>query len=155
MNAEHVNAFLVPSVQVIRKMARVDVRLGKVSRIRALRLGDNLSIVIGLQGPLSGSVILTAPPEVARRLTSRIAREDLDGDGDVRTILAEVANTIVGNATGNLYELGVREGITPPTVVTGQDVELGSGGAVETVRVALETDVGQVLMIVSLTREDP
>lgn len=157
MNAEHVNAFLVPSVEVIRKMAELDVRLGKVTRLESIELDDNASVVIGLQGRLSGSVILAASRDVARALARRIAREELDGDEEATThaILAELANTIVGNATGHLYEMGIRGGITPPTVVTGPAVRLGHDAGVETVRVALETDVGQVLVIVSLIREGP
>jgi CheY-specific phosphatase CheX len=157
MKAEHVNAFLVPSIQVLKKMARVDVKLGRIDRLEEVEMDDNLSIVIGLQGRLSGSVILTARRGVAYALAGRIAGEEF-GDADevdVRAILAEVANTIVGNATGHLYEIGVKQGITPPTVVTGPQVYFDFGPGVESARVPLETDMGGVEMIVSLTRETP
>lgn len=157
MRAEYVNAFLVPSVRVLRKMARIEVKLGRVTRLGAGRVGDNLSIIIGLQGRLSGSVVLTAAREVAWSLAERILDEKLGEDGlqEVQAILAEVANTIVGNATGRLYELGLREGITPPTVVAGVGVSLDFGSGVESVAVPLETELGRLEMIVTLTRECP
>lgn len=157
MRAEYVNAFLVPSVRVLRKMARLDVKLGRVSRLDAGRLGDNLSIIIGLQGRLSGSVVLTAARQVVWSLAERILDEKMAEDRwqEVQAILAEVANTIVGNATGHLYELGLREGITPPTVVAGVGVNLDFGSGVESVAVPLETELGRLEMIVSLTRERP
>jgi CheY-specific phosphatase CheX len=157
MKAEHVNAFLVPSIQVIKRMARTDVKLGRIDRLEELRMDDNLSIVIGLHGRLSGSVVLTASRHVAWALAGRIAGEEFDDSDevDVRAILAEVANTIVGNATGHLYEIGVRQGITPPTVVEGPQVCFAFGAGVESARVPLETEMGGMEMIVSLTRESP
>lgn len=157
MRAEYVNAFLVPSVRVLQKMARIQVTLGKVTRLENGLLGDNLSIIIGVQGRLSGSVVLTASRDVAWALAGRILGEPVgeEGQGDVQAILAEVANTIVGNATGHLYELGLREGITPPTVVAGAGVSLDFGAGVESVKVPIQTEVGHLEMIVSLTRETP
>jgi chemotaxis protein CheX len=157
MKAEHVNAFLVPSVKVIKQMASTEVKLGQIKRLEQVEVDDNLSIVIGLQGRLSGSVVLTAQREVAWTLAGRIAGEVL-GDADeveVRAILAEVANTIVGNATGHLYEIGIRQDITPPTVVTGRGVLFAFGDGVESARVPLETELGGLDMIVSLTRDTP
>lgn len=157
MKAEHVNAFLVPSVQVIMKMAQVEVRAGKVARAQGCRMDDNVSIVIGLQGRLSGSVILTADKGVARELALRTIRDARTGlpEDEVRSVFAEMANTIVGNATGRLYELGVREGITPPTVITGPEVRVGFEEGTESVVIPLETEVGHVDMIVSLSEGIP
>ena len=157
MRADHVNAFLTPSVRVIQKMAGVGVRLGPVRRLSQVCLDGNLSILIGLQGRLCGSVILTAHRDVARALAERIVGGDLGSEAcsEVKAVLAEVANTIVGNATGHLYDLGIREGITPPTVVEGSSVSLGFGEGVESVLLPLDTDVGRLDMIVSIARESP
>ncbi len=158
MKADHVNAFLVPAVQVLQKMARLEVRVGRVERLTGdSEVGDHLSIIIGLHGQLSGSVVLTAERRTAWTLASRVAREELssEGEADVRAILAELANTIVGNATGHLFAVGVREGITPPTVVVGPRVGFGFGAGLESVLVPLETEVGRVEVIVSLSKDAP
>ncbi len=157
MKAEHFNAFLVPSVQVLQRMARTEVRLGRVSRLDHAEVDDHLSIVIGLRGRISGSVVLTAPRGVAWALASRIGGEEL-GDGDeinVRAILGELANTIAGNATGHLYQIGVQQCITPPTVMMGSQVCFTFGDGVESARIRLETNVGGIEMVVSLTKEGP
>ena len=157
MRAEYVNAFVGPSVRVLRQMARTRVRVGNVTRLDRWALGDSLSVVIGLHGPMPGSVVLTAGRGVAWALASRIADEELGAarQADVHAILGELANTMVGNATGALYDLGMREGITPPTLVAGPDVSFNFGGDVESVKVPLETEVGSVDLIVSLARESP
>jgi CheY-specific phosphatase CheX len=157
VRAEYVNAFLLPSVEVLQKMVRTRVTLGRIVRVEEDSLDDNMSVIIGLQGRLSGSVVLAAKRSVARALASRIAGITLgDGDdGDVRAIWSELANTIVGNATGQLFDIGLRGGITPPTVIEGARVHLDFSAGVESVRVPLDTEVGPLEMIVSLTKECP
>lgn len=154
MKADYVNAFLGPSVEVLQKMARVNVRVGKLARLRQRTAGNGLSIIIGLNGSVSGTVMLTSGADVAWALASRIMRDELtpEAKDDVMAVMSEVANTIVGNATGNLYELGLTEGITPPTVVMGPEVRFDFTDGVESILVPLETEVGEVDMIVSLVR---
>ena len=160
MKAEHVNAFLVPAVEVLQKMSGTEVQVGKVSLLgHSLgSTGDpHLSILIGLKGRLSGSVILAAARPVAESLTARILKSPEAGvtEDDVRAVMAEVANTVVGNATGLLYDLGIKAGITPPTVVLGMGVRFGFDGGVESVQIPLETPDGKIYVVVSLTRENP
>jgi len=160
MKAEHVNAFLVPSVQVLKKMTGIDVNVGKISRLETSVAGSmdhHLSIIIGLKGRLSGSVIITAAQSVAEAIAGKIVKappEEVEAD-DVRAIMAELANTVVGNATGLLYEVGVKAGITPPTVVLGPEVSFGFDAGLESVQIPLQTEVGQLTIVVSLTRETP
>ncbi len=155
MNAEYVNAFLVPAVEVLRKLAGIRVRRGRARRVEDVHVGGNLSVLIGLQGGLSGAVVLTASREVAWALAGRIAGPGTEAERDVHAVWTEVANMIVGNATGFLEKLGVREALTPPAILDGNGVRLEFGEGVENVVLPLETDVGRVEMIVSLVREAP
>ncbi len=152
MNAEYVNAFLIPAVEVLRKLAGIRVRRGRVRRVEDVHVGGNLSVLIGLQGGLSGAVVLTASQKVARALAVRVAGPSVENDRDVHAVWTEIANMIVGNATGFLEKLGLREALTPPAVLDGSGVHLEFGEGVENVVLPLETDVGQVEMIVSLVR---
>lgn len=157
MKADYVNAFLVPSVEVIQKMARLPVKVGPLARLRHRVACDGVTILIGLNGSVSGSAVLTAERPVAWALAGRIVRDELSAEAkdEVMAVLSELANTIVGNATGHLYDLGLTEGITPPTVVMGPDVRFDFSEGVESILVPLETEVGQVDMIVSLVRPKP
>jgi CheY-specific phosphatase CheX len=157
MKAEHINAFLVPSVDVLQRMARTEVRIGRMTRFENSLPEHNWSILIGLSGGICGSVVLTFCPEVARTLAGRIARREPDAGAteEILGILAELANTIVGNATGHLFELGIREGISPPTVVRGSQVRFDFAESTESVRVPLETGAGALSKIVSLAKDCP
>jgi CheY-specific phosphatase CheX len=159
MKAEHVNAFLVPAIDVIRKMAKVEVKIGKISRLDSAELvtDHQLGILIGVKGYLSGSVILSSSDGVARGLAGSIVKTEAAEitDSDLRDIISELANTIVGNATGALYELGIKAGITPPTVVLGDGISFRFDSGMDTVRIPLLMSLGEMQMTVSLTRENP
>lgn len=157
MKAAHVNAFLSPSVDVLTRMARTSVGVGKIERLQRTLTGDAVSIIIGMNGGLTGTVLLTAAREVAWSLAGRVVREELaaGADAEVAGVLSEVANTIVGNATGRLYELGVIEGITPPTIVMGPMVSFDFSEGAESVLIPLSTEVGMLELIVSLKKPKP
>jgi chemotaxis protein CheX len=157
VKAEHVNAFLVPSVQVLQQMARLQVHVGKASRPSRALAGDGLSIIIGIQGRLCGSVILTSSREVAWALASRIMKEEISPDAqeDVAAVLSELANIIVGNATGYLKNLGINERISPPMVVMGSEVSFDFSEGAEIISVPLDTELGSAKIIVSLAGDKP
>ncbi|GAB4250663.1 chemotaxis protein CheX [Deferrisoma sp.] len=155
MKAEYVNAFLAPSVRVLEKMARTQVRVGKPRRVGDMLLDNRVSILIGVQGRLNGSVLLTGEKDVAARVCERMLGAPVSGPEEVRAILAELANMIVGNATGHLYDLGIREGITPPAVMEGPEVNLGFGEGMESVLLPLETEAGRLDLVISLAPEAP
>lgn len=156
MKAEHVNAFLVPAISVLKKMGKLDVKIGKMSKLDSEEhniVDHKLSIIIGIKGHLSGSVILSATDEVSRAIAGAIVKEDPVSvtEQDLNDIMAELANTIVGNATGTLYDLGVKAGITPPTVVLGNSMSFRFDSSMDTIRIPLMMDVGTMMMTVSLT----
>lgn len=157
MKAEHVNAFIAPSVDVLERMAKTRVQVGKISRLQRSVTSDALSIVIGLDGEITGSVIFTLAREVAWALAARILSEELPSDArsEVQAVMSEMANMVVGNASGYLYELGLREGITPPTVVMGEQVSFDFSNGAETVLVPLATEAGSVDLIVSVKKGRP
>lgn len=155
MKAEHVNAFLVPAISVLKKMAKLDVKIGKMSKMEQAAspaAERNLSIIIGLKGDLSGSVILTASDEVARVVAGAISKCP-PGDvteKDLNDIMAELANTIFGNATGALYDMGVKAGITPPTVVLGNSISFRFDAGMDILLIPLILEAGEMQMTVSL-----
>lgn len=157
MKAEHVNAFLVPAISVLKKMGKLETKIGKMSKVEqpAPPSAERyLSIIIGLKGDLSGSVILSAPDPVAKAIAGAIVKAPAESvtEQDLNDIMAELANTIVGNATGALYDVGVKAGITPPTVVLGNSVCFRFDAGMDILLIPLITDIGELTMTISLTR---
>lgn len=154
MEPEYVSAFAAAVRCVLRRMAQTHVRQREIAKISERRVEDALSAVIGLRGGLQGAVILSVPREVAARLASRIAGQPLGKEAaqEVRHILAELANTIVGNAVGYLEKVDIRAELTPPTVVEGPQVFFGFVGGFETFLVPFATALGPGALVVSVSQ---
>lgn len=151
MKAEYVNAFLVPSVENIRKMARIDARVGKISVTTDPPRGDIFSVRIGMTGRVVGNVLLAFPRKVAWMFCAKILESNLDdvGESDVLEILAEFANTVAGNAVGLMSDAGAPVDISPPTVMTGV-LPHDNGVEMDSIIMRIFTDVGQIEIMVSL-----
>jgi len=151
----YVQAFRDCAARVLRKMGGLETRLGPVTRITESRTQDSVSAIVGLQGDLVGSMALVMSREVAGQVAARVQGRSLgQGDRDaVHAIVMELANTIAGNATGLLLKQGVREGLTPPTLVEGPQVFFGFVGGIETFAAPLLTEEGACALIVSLREQ--
>ncbi|MEW6490162.1 MAG: chemotaxis protein CheX [Thermodesulfobacteriota bacterium] len=150
----HVDVFRDCALRVLHRMAGLAARVGPAARITESRTADSLSALVGLQGDLTGSVALVFARDVAWRVAGRVSAESL-GPGDAQTVHAiamEMVNTVAGNATGLLLRAGLREGLTPPTIVEGPQVFFGFVGGIETFAVPLLTEEGTVVLLVSLKR---
>jgi CheY-specific phosphatase CheX len=151
---DYVEVFRDCALRVLHRVAGLAARVGPVARVTESRTADSLSALVGLQGDLTGSVALVLSRDAAWRVASRVAGHAL-GPGDAETVHAiamEMVNMVAGNATGLLLRAGLREGLTPPTVVEGPQVFFGFVGGIETFAVPLVTEEGTVALLVSLKR---
>ena len=147
-----VEVFRDCAVRVLRQMGGLEPKIGPLARVTESRTRDSLSAVVGLQGDLAGSMALVMSREVVWQVAGRV-RGALLGEDEVEAVHAivmEVANTIAGNATGLLLKRGLREGLTPPTLVEGPQVFFGFVGGIETFAAPLLTEEGACALIVSL-----
>lgn len=156
MKAEQVNAFLVPALNVVSKMAKVSVELGKPFKVDKDSAADEAQIgtIIGISGGIMGSVTLCAMGETARLLCGRVAGEEPDAltDEDIHSIFAEIANTIAGNAAGGLYDLGIKADITPPTVVRGKGMQVRFRDDMDIMNIPIIMEFGRLNLIVAFSR---
>ena len=158
MKAEHVNAFLVPAVNVISKMAKIDVKLDKPTKIERDMMpqeSTQLSTIIGISGGMSGSVTLSASDQSARTLCAKIISEDPEtiSEEDIHAIFSEIANTIAGNAAGALYDLGVKADITPPTLVKGDCITIRFLEGMDIINIPILLDFGRLDLRVAFTKD--
>ena len=122
IRADHINAFVVPTLDILKRMGKID------ATIKEIRRGESeegtpctISVKIEFMGDLKGTFIIrfekfTACAIGATMMGSETI-EDLDDQG--KDALAELSNVIVGNATGKLANLGIRIMISPPSVSQG------------------------------------
>jgi chemotaxis protein CheX len=147
IKAEHVNPFIVATMETFTSMVRVKVTPGKVK----LKAGDPLSYdisgIIGLSGGAKGSVALSFPWESANAIVKAFIGVDRVDDAAVIDAVGELANVIAGAAKKDLSQHNIS--ISLPTVVTGKDH--GINGPVDTVNmvVPFESEHGRFDLAIS------
>ncbi len=121
MRAEHVNAFLVATKEVIATMASLKVVASKpYLKKDDLATGD-VSSIVGLTGTPTGSFSITFDKESILRIASGLFQEEITTlDSDVAEAAGELANMISGQARKSIEAIvgDLCDGAIP-TVVAG------------------------------------
>jgi len=122
MKPEQMKPFVDGTVEVFQSLLRIRLKESAVEFKNAAEGTFDLSAVIGLTGAATGSFVLSAPCETARRLVGRMLGENgAVSDQDMADGTGELLNIIAGRACRKLGELGI-EGLylSLPTVVMGR-----------------------------------
>jgi chemotaxis protein CheX len=64
-------------------------------------------------------------------------------DDLARATISELANMITGQAVTKLHELGFKFDLTPPAIITGNNMEVSNAG-VEALIVPVEMSIGKI-----------
>ncbi len=146
IRAEHVNAFVVPTLDVLGRMGKVEASIQEIHRREELETSHPLSIVVGFTGDLKGAFILRFQEHTASAIGGgMMGGEPPSGLNPVcQEALAELTNVIAGNASGQLARLGIHVMITPPVISTGRIDHRIVPHVKEMIVVPLRTDRGEI-----------
>ncbi len=123
MDVRYINPFIVSIRQVFSTMADVDVQPLKPKMKDDSHEKVGVSGVIGFSGDATGACVLCFPTEVACKLASAFAGEDMDADhSDFADAIGELANMVAGNAKAQFD--GLEVSISLPSVVIGDPHEV-------------------------------
>jgi CheY-specific phosphatase CheX len=153
INAEVVNALLEPIFDVLKSCTGVEAQVAAVDLATRLPPPPCLMVRVELRGRIVGPISWSFDPKVARELAARMlssATLPEFGSADCTDALAELANVIVGNATGALLNAGYAVEVLPPTtriLETSPNFKL----AERALLVILQTPVGKVNVVMELT----
>ena len=126
MKAEYLNPFIQSSKSIINQTTGLTTSLGKIYNKTAPYRGDNVLVLIGLTGDIQGSVTISLTNE----LTCKIASCMMGGlpvpelEEIAISAISELCNMIMGNTANLFSNINVNIDITPPTVLTGENIKL-------------------------------
>ncbi|MDP4091415.1 MAG: chemotaxis protein CheX [Bacillota bacterium] len=148
MKVEYINPFIEASQSIIVQTSGLKTSLGKLRVKNSPYKGDSVVVLIGLTGEIKGNVVIS----LAKSLACKIASAMMCGmpvpelDELAKSAIAEMCNMILGH-TANLFSInGMNIDITPPTVLTGENMEFSPSKTV-IVCVPLMFEDGEVLEI--------
>ncbi len=151
MKVEYINPFIKATTEVFKTMLNMEITTGKPYIKASPYVADTLMIMVGITGEIRGQATLSMSEDLAKRTASTMMMgmpvEELDELS--KSALSELANMIMGNSATLLFNAGVNIDITPPTLMMGENMQI-SAGSMRTVCVPLISDLGEVMLDVSV-----
>jgi chemotaxis protein CheX len=148
MNVEYINPFIEASQSVLRQIAGINAKLGKVYLKTQPHKGDNVMVIVGLTGEIRGQAVFAMSKEISMHIASCMMGgmpvNELDEIS--KSAVSELTNMILGNTSTILYNKGIKLDITPPTFLMGENMEVYSD-KMQTICVPLNIGEGKVLEI--------
>ncbi|NJD01565.1 MAG: chemotaxis protein CheX [Ruminiclostridium sp.] len=126
MNIDYINPFIEASQTVLRQIASINAKLGKVYLKDSPYKSDSILILVGLTGSIRGQAIFS----MSRNLAMSIASSMMFGMPVVEldeisiSAISELTNMILGNAATLLYNRGTSIEITPPSLLMGDNMTI-------------------------------
>jgi len=126
MKIEYINPFIEASQTVIKQIASLDAKLGKVYLKTAPYRSEDIIIMVGLTGKLRGQAVFSMTRELGMKIAScmMMGMEVTEFDEMSKSAISELANMIMGNAATILYNRGINIDITPPSLLMGENMQI-------------------------------
>lgn len=154
MKQEHINPFIETAGNILEQMTQVPFKMGAATLRKEPFLSEDVLVSLGIVGDLKGRVIFSTGRETAKFVASSMMMGmPLDELSDMaKSALCELGNMIMGNVATLLFNQGVQIDITPPTLLTGSNIEVTATNMV-TISIPLEADEHKFVINVSV-KED-
>lgn len=145
MKAEIVNSYIAAALKVINSFASTPFAVGRPFVRQGTYATNDIMIILGITGEIRGQASLSLSKALARGLASSMMMgmpvEEIDDMA--KSALSELGNMIMGNSATLLFNNGIKTDITPPSLLTGQAIEV-SAADMETICVPLTSADGTI-----------
>lgn len=154
MRVEYINPFVESAHNVLAEVLKVDVKRGELYLKSTAAPVLGVAAIIGLAGDVEGRVLLdmsrATAIEVASGMLKSMDMEPITELNEMgRATITELANMITGQAVTKLHNLGFKFDLTPPALVTGDNMEI-SNQNVEALIVPMEMPQGKMEINVAI-----
>jgi len=151
MDAKIVNAFIDAAKVVVGNYVPQEISIGTLAVVGKSYPSEEMSVILGIIGSMRGEVTYGMTASVAQSIVSKMmgGMEINEMDEMALSALSELANMISGNAATNMSKLGLKIDLTPPTIITGQNVKFHTL-EIKALKIPLMSGVGEIIMYIAL-----
>jgi len=144
LKAEYVNPFLASVYHLFSTMLSSKARRGSPGLSDGRKRPTEVMALIGLSGPIRGTVALSFPVETAMSISSRVVGTEVtEVDETVSDAIAELVNIVTGGAKAKISEhVGTTLDLTLPTVIRGDKYRVYSPSKALWLEVPFTSDLG-------------
>ncbi|RCX12714.1 chemotaxis protein CheX [Anaerobacterium chartisolvens] len=148
MNVQYINPFIEASKTVLKEVAGIDITLGKIYVKTSPYTSSNVVIIVGITGTIKGQAVFSIDKATACKIASVMMMGSPVNELDemAKSALSELGNMIMGNTATVFYGKGLKIDITPPTLLTGDNLQF-SLNKLTTVSIPLNLSVGGIMEI--------
>ncbi len=156
MRIEYINPFVESSCEIMEEVLGTDIEKEELYLKDTTTPILGVAVFIGLAGVVKGRVLIDMSNETAMNIFEQMAgeREDVLSEY-AKSAITELANMIIGRAITKLHNLGFTFHMSPPSIVTGDNMEISSP-SIEAFIVPLKTSLGRIEVNVAVkeTRDE-
>jgi chemotaxis protein CheX len=151
MKVEYVSPFAEATIKVVEMVLNITPERGVLSARPQIFTTQQISIVCGITGDITGLVIYGMSMVTADKIASRmIGAPVVTFDGLAASAIAELGNMVSGNSMSLLSGEGYSCDITPPTIIRGSNVKITTLNVPALVIPMTIPDIGEFEINVSL-----
>lgn len=128
ISVEYINPFIQASQQVLKQIASIDFKLGKVYIKEPTYKVDQVVVIIGMTGGIKGQVNFCMSLSTAKNIASKMMGGYPVNEFDelAKSAIGEMANMIMGNTSTIFSQKGINVEITPPSILIGENMTLST-----------------------------
>jgi chemotaxis protein CheX len=125
MRVEYINPFVEAAFSVLQEVLGVELQRGELFLKSFSQPVLGVTAIVGLTGDVQGRVLFDMSPKTATAIASTMNGEEIAQMTDLaKATISELANMITAQAVTKLHDLGFRFELTPPTLITGEKMEI-------------------------------
>lgn len=144
MRVEYINPFVESAYNVLSEVLGSEIKRGNLFLKSATKPVMGVAAIVGLAGEVEGRVLFDMSKATAVKIASAMNQEEMTEMDDLaKATITELANMITAQAVTKLHELGFRFDLTPPALITGDNMEV-SDQEVEALIVPMESIYGSI-----------
>ena len=154
MKAEHANPFITAAIKTFKQELNVELKRSSISVKNAPAPTKDITIIIGVTGPVKGQVVYSMDQNVAMEITKSMLPGKLPAELKklLNSAVSEMANIMTGQASIALAGENSIIEITPPTVFCGGGVTMDFL-AMKTICLTFISEIGSVEVNIALAEE--
>lgn len=152
MKVEYINPFIASVDELFGTMLGCPVQRGKLALAPSSTIGpEQVAALIGLSGPMRGTVVLAFPVATALKIAGRLIGEDpQEIDEEALDAVAEVVNIVAGGAKSRLSQgSGPPMDLGLPTTIVGDRYSVVPPSEASWIELPFDSELGGFLLRVA------
>jgi chemotaxis protein CheX len=150
MRMELIQPFINAADAVFAESLQAPTKIADLTMDEETYRRKGVAALIAIKGDIEGRVILDLSPEVAIKVASHLAGEQVpESEQIVRETVCELANMIIGNSVTLLNDQGFHFKVFPPEIHM-NEVGLGNSTDTEAMVLCMETPCGEIFLNISM-----